>query len=170
MFAHLNPQSADFGDICALSSPCLHQLTMQSSLFEPGLPVSVVIYVSRASYARVQATVGVGTVLIRDFCVAYTRGGGYLYPSSRQPPPRVSISMKQEEGGSGAGRGFVATATYTYTRLPLRPYSPLIESCGLVRWSCGWLVVVGLHLNPRSRGILPPPLLLQRPWARRLFE
>ena len=30
----------------------------------------------RASYARVQATVGVGTVLIRDFGVAYTREGG----------------------------------------------------------------------------------------------
>ena len=33
----------------------------------------------RASYARVQATVGVGTVLIWDFGVAYTRGGGYLF-------------------------------------------------------------------------------------------
>ena len=33
---------------------------------------------SRASYARVQATVGVGTVLIWDFGVAYARGGaGY---------------------------------------------------------------------------------------------
>ena len=31
---------------------------------------------SRASYARVQATVGVGTVLIWDFCVARTKGGG----------------------------------------------------------------------------------------------
>ena len=80
MFAHLNPQSADFGDICALSSPSLHQLTMQSSLFEPGHPVSVVIYVSRASYARVQATVGVGTVLIRYFGIAYTRGGGVVFP------------------------------------------------------------------------------------------
>ena len=28
LFAHLNPQSSDFGDICALSSPFLHQLTM----------------------------------------------------------------------------------------------------------------------------------------------
>ena len=31
---------------------------------------------SRASYARVQATVGVATVSIWDFGVAYTRGGG----------------------------------------------------------------------------------------------
>ena len=36
MFAHLNPHSSDFGDMCALYSPFLHQLTMQSSLFEPG--------------------------------------------------------------------------------------------------------------------------------------
>ena len=40
--------------------------------------VSVVVCV--ASYARVQATVGVGTVLIWDFGVAYTRGGGVISP------------------------------------------------------------------------------------------
>ena len=31
-----------------------------------------------ASYALVQGTVGVGTVLVWDFCVAITRGAGYL--------------------------------------------------------------------------------------------
>ena len=36
MFAHLNPHSSYFGDICALYSPFLHQLTVQSSLFQPG--------------------------------------------------------------------------------------------------------------------------------------
>ena len=36
MFAQLNPHSSDFGDICALYSPFLHQLAMQSSLVEPG--------------------------------------------------------------------------------------------------------------------------------------
>ena len=35
MFAHLNPHSSYFGDISALYSPFLHQLTVQSSLFEP---------------------------------------------------------------------------------------------------------------------------------------
>ena len=35
MFAHLNPHRSYFGDIRALYSPLLHQLTMQSSLFEP---------------------------------------------------------------------------------------------------------------------------------------
>ena len=41
-------------------------------------------------YGRVQATVGVGTVLIWDFCVAYTRGGGYLfrYPLDRHSVPK----------------------------------------------------------------------------------
>ena len=33
--AHLNPHSSDFGDICALHAPFVHQLTMQSSLSEP---------------------------------------------------------------------------------------------------------------------------------------
>ena len=38
--------------------------------------VCVGSYMCRArSYARVQATVGIGTVLIWDFGVAYTRGG-----------------------------------------------------------------------------------------------
>ena len=36
LFAHLNPHSSAFGDICALYSPFLHQLTVPSSLFEPG--------------------------------------------------------------------------------------------------------------------------------------
>ena len=36
MFAHLSPHSSNFGDICALYSPFFHQLTVQSSLFEPG--------------------------------------------------------------------------------------------------------------------------------------
>ena len=41
---------------------------MQSSLLNPGI------------YGLVQATVGVGTLLIWDFCVAYTvgEGGGYF--------------------------------------------------------------------------------------------
>ena len=36
---------------------------------------------SRASYARVQATVGVGTVLIWYFGIAYTRDGGTIVPT-----------------------------------------------------------------------------------------
>ena len=61
MFAQLNPHSSDFGDICASCAPFLPQPTM---------------YVVLASYGLVHATVGVGTVLIWDFCVAITRGGG----------------------------------------------------------------------------------------------
>ena len=44
---------------------------------------------SRASYARVQATVGAGTVLIWDFGVAYTRGGG-SHVKPRHPTPAQS--------------------------------------------------------------------------------
>ena len=36
------------------------------------------LFLNLGLYGLVQATVGVGTVLIWDFCVAYTRGGGYV--------------------------------------------------------------------------------------------
>ena len=54
---HLNPHSSDFGDVCAFYAPFLHRLTMQSSLFEPGCPVLVVVCVARKlrpcpSYSR----------------------------------------------------------------------------------------------------------------------
>ena len=62
MFSHLNPHSSDFGDICALYSPFLHQLTN-------------LLFLNLGVYGFAQATVGVGTVFMWDFCVAYTRGG-----------------------------------------------------------------------------------------------
>ena len=65
MFALLNPH----GDICAFYSPFLNQLTM---------------YVVHASYGLVCATVGVGTVLIWDFSIAVTRGGGTRYFSTNK--------------------------------------------------------------------------------------
>ena len=52
MFAQLNPHSSDFGDICAPNPPFLHQLIMQSSLFEPGRPVIF----TRSTGERVDAT------------------------------------------------------------------------------------------------------------------
>ena len=77
----LDPESSDFGDVCALYAPFLHQLTMQSSLFERGCPVLVVVCVVRKlrpcpSYSRRRDRINLG--LIWDFGVAYTRGGGYL--------------------------------------------------------------------------------------------
>ena len=66
MFAHLNPHSSDFGDSCALYSPFLHQLTMQSSLFEPGglRPCP--------SYSRCRDRINLG--LLRSLY----KGGGYI--------------------------------------------------------------------------------------------
>ena len=43
----LDPHSSDFGDVCASYFPFLHQLTVQSSLFERGCPVLVVVCVGR---------------------------------------------------------------------------------------------------------------------------
>ena len=66
MFAHLNPHSPDFGDICALHSPFLHQLTVQSSLFEPGHLQPC------PSYGRRRDGINLG--LLRSL---YKGGGGY---------------------------------------------------------------------------------------------
>ena len=66
MFAHLNPHSSDFGDIYALYSPFLHQLTMQSSLFEPWALLLC------PSYSRRRDRINLG--LLRS---SYKREGGY---------------------------------------------------------------------------------------------
>ena len=61
----LDPDSSDFGDVCALHAPFLHQLTMQSSLFERGCPVLVVVCVARKlrpcpSYSRRRDCINLG--------------------------------------------------------------------------------------------------------------
>ena len=73
MFAHLNPHSPDFGDICAFYSPFLHQLTMQTSLFEPGRLRPC------PSYSRRRDRINFG--LLRGLY----KGGGYL--SGLMPAP-----------------------------------------------------------------------------------
>ena len=70
------PDSSDFGDVCALFAPFLHQLTMQSSLFERGCPVLVVVCVARKlrpcpSYSRRRDRINLG--LWRSL---YKGGGG----------------------------------------------------------------------------------------------
>ena len=77
MFAHLNPHSSDFWYPCALYPPFLHRLTMQSSLFEPGRPVLLVVCVARKprpcpSYSRRRDRINL--VL---WCSLY-KGGGYF--------------------------------------------------------------------------------------------
>ena len=71
----LDPDSSDFGDVCALFAPFLHQLTMQSSLFERGCPVLVVVCVARKlrpSYSRRRDRINLG--LWRSL---YKGGAGY---------------------------------------------------------------------------------------------
>ena len=64
MFAHLNPHNSDFGifvhsiPLACTSSPCN------------------LLFLNLGIYGLVQATVGIGTVLIWYFAVAYTKGGG----------------------------------------------------------------------------------------------
>ena len=73
----LDPDSSDFGDVCALYAPFLNQLTMQSSLFERGCPVLVVVSVTRKlrpcpSYSRRRDCINLG--LWRSL---YKGGAGY---------------------------------------------------------------------------------------------
>ena len=49
------------------------------------------LFLNPGVYGLVQATVGVGTVLIWDFCVAYTNGGGT--PRPLQPPLETVRSL-----------------------------------------------------------------------------
>ena len=72
---HLNPHSPDFGDVCALYACFLHHLTMQSSLFEPGHPVLVVVCVTCKlrpcpSYSRRRDRINLGL-----WCSLYKGGG-----------------------------------------------------------------------------------------------
>ena len=73
---HLNPDSSDFGDVCALYAPFLHWLTTQSSLFEFGCPVLVVACVARKlrpcpSYSRRRDRINLG-----HWRSLYKGGGG----------------------------------------------------------------------------------------------
>ena len=64
MFAHLNHIAPIFGIF-------MHCIPLSWT----GSPCNL-LFLNLGLYGLVQATVGVGTVLIWDFCVAYTRGGG----------------------------------------------------------------------------------------------
>ena len=74
----LDPDSSDFGDVCALYAPFLHQLTMQSSLFECRCPTLVVVCVACKlrpcpSYSRRRDRIDLG--LWRSL---YKGGAGYV--------------------------------------------------------------------------------------------
>ena len=110
MFAHLNPHSSDFWYPCALYSPFLHQLTMQSSLFEPGCPVLVVVCVARKlhpcpSYSRRRDRINLG--LWRSL---YKGGAGYVRRWWCTLPNHVTAMLHQRlsaqcpSGSFGAGQ------------------------------------------------------------------
>ena len=63
------------------------------------------LFLNQGIYGLVQATVGVGTVLIWDFCVAYTRGGGVL-PLSPNDHPTIA------QGSRGFVRGHPTRACF----------------------------------------------------------
>ena len=99
MFAHLNPHSSDFGDVCALHAPFLHQLTVQSSLFEPGCPVLVVVCVALKlrlcpSYGRRRDRINLGS-----WRSLYKGGRGTstpIHPAHQQHCTTSGIAQKSD--------------------------------------------------------------------------
>ena len=71
MSAHLDPHSSDFGDV-PLYYYYYIPLSCTSSLCN-------LLFLNLGLYGLFQATVGVGSALIWDLCVAYTRGGGTFF-------------------------------------------------------------------------------------------
>ena len=85
------------------------------------------LFLNLGIYGLVQATVDVGTVLIWDFCVAYTRGGGVLWYSFvvQSPPPQGG---NRHNIGGGITRGWEV-------RLGTRRTSAILA--GVVDGHCG---------------------------------
>ena len=81
------------------------------------------------SYALVQATVGVGTVLIWDFGVAYTKGGGGIRKSWCHLLDRWSL-----------GEGFLAVGVNRFLATPEGPPSRCVAPPFLFLWWWGWAV------------------------------
>ena len=97
----LDPDSSDFGNVCALYAPFLHQLTMQSSLFERGCPVLVVVCVARKlrpcpSYNRRRDHINLG--LWRSLYKGGGRRGNVCEPDCL---PQALEPVKLGMGGCG---------------------------------------------------------------------
>ena len=72
-------------------------------------------------YGLVQATVGIGTVLIWDFCVAYTKGGGVHQNVS----PGVPSAQKSIDTWCTGSIPHVPLAIHTQTSALRRMYPPV---------------------------------------------
>ena len=101
LFAHLNPQSYDFGDICALSSPFL-------------VVACVPLVVCAARKLWPQATVGLRRRIHGQFVAA---ASPYLWP--------CTVVGRRSVGGPIAGRSTVLWPSYSRRRdrnnsVPLR--------------------------------------------------
>ena len=90
-FAHFNPHGSEFGNICALYSPFLHQLTMQSSLFELGRPVIFTCSTGDCVDATVKGPSGKGD----QFAVLECRKGGQMVTHPCAPLPRIEFRHLQ---------------------------------------------------------------------------
>ena len=91
----MNRHSSDFGDICTLYSPFLHQLTMQYSLFEPGRLWPCPRYSRRGDR--------INLVLLRDFYKG--EGAGYRGSGGKGKLHRAQGTAKTNANRCRWGRG-----------------------------------------------------------------
>ena len=117
MVTHLDPQGSAFGDIVdyiplsCTSSPCN------------------LLFLNLGVYALVQATVGAGTVLIWDFCVAITGGGGVMLsagvagPYMERAPAQKSCNTCQHLPNSfldGSWQWLLSSVVSVFVCFPFR--------------------------------------------------
>ena len=145
MFAQLNPHSSDFGDISALYPRFLHQLTMQSSLFEPGLLRPCTSYPPHLcpSNTHVQATLGVGSV---HFC--NVDFGGAFFNSFHCVPCVQPDTLVLRIANKYSPSACEVSSTTFGTRPPLEISSRSARSPRPPQWGGGRQVMV----SPLRRG------------------
>ena len=90
------------------------------------------LYVLRASHALVQATVGVGTVLVVYIGVAYTKGGGYEHQTS--PPTRATSTDVACPCGGSPHAGFPSKVGSQQVSIALQMHSIGHHWCWVVRF------------------------------------
>ena len=124
----LDSDSSNFGDVCAFYAPFLHQLTMQSSLFERGCPLSVVVCVARKlrpcpSYSRRRDRNNLGL-----WCSLY-RGGRGRWVGMTPCVPIWKSSWKRSTTSFGVTPGTRCFPSFTNVPVHFRVVGP-----GLHAW------------------------------------
>ena len=143
MFAHLNPHGSGFGDIYALYSPCLHRLTMQSSLFEPGCPAIF----TRSTGDQVDATMKGPLEKGELFAVLEYMKGAQVVPHPCAPLHKIDLFIRSLPASQAQRRRLAPLLKFLLNQ---RSWCSLVQSQGTPQSSrLGLLHQAGfLQLSP----------------------